>query len=154
MHLKPPYLENYLHLSICMLLRAMCSHWVLLARFYPHCEFETSNLHNELNLSIVMLFRAICSHIELLTQFYSDSVFETPQSRELPLFNDIHAPQRNVFTLCASGAILFALCIWNPNLYNYFYVSIFMLLRAICSHIELLTRFYSHCAFKSLYQEN
>ena len=49
----------HLYLSIFMLLRAMCSHIVLLTQFYPHCEFETSNLENYLDLSIFMFLRAL-----------------------------------------------------------------------------------------------
>ena len=53
-----------------MLLRAMCSHLVLLTQFDPHCALETPNLENYFHLSIFMLFKAMCSHMVFLTQFY------------------------------------------------------------------------------------
>ena len=36
----------------------------------------------------------------------------------------------------------------NPNLQNYFHLSIFMLIKAMCSYMVLLTQFYSHYAFQ------
>ena len=68
--IETPHLENYFHLSICMLFRAMCSQMVLLTQFDPLCAFETSNLEKYFHLSIFMLRRAMCSRIVLLTQCY------------------------------------------------------------------------------------
>ena len=66
----------------------------------------------------------------------------------------IHAPQRNVFTHNASEAMLSSLCIWTPHQEYFLHLSIVMFLRAICSHMLLLTQFYSHCAFQMPNFEN
>jgi len=72
-----PNLENYLPLSIFMLLRPMCSHMLLLTQFYANCAFETSNFENYLHLNIFMLLRAVSLHFMLLTQFCSHCELKT-----------------------------------------------------------------------------
>ena len=74
--LKPP-IWTFFQLSIFMLLRAMCSHMVLLTQFYHHSAFQTPNQEYSGYLSIFMLRRAMCAHMALLTRFYSQCAFET-----------------------------------------------------------------------------
>ena len=164
-----------------MLLRSICSRMVLLTQFYPHCAFETPNLQYYLHLSIFMFFRAMFTHVAS-DAILSSLCIWNPKSAKLFSFKHMHAPQRNVFTHGASDAILSSVCFSNPDLENYFHLSIFMLLgqcvhtlcfwytlkppiwiflhlsifillRAMCSHMVLLTQFYHHSAFQTPNQE-
>ena len=96
-----------------------------------------------------MLLSAMCSRMVLLTQLYPQCAFETPNLQNSFYLKHIHAPPGNVSTHGASDAILFSVSIETPNLENYFHLSIFMLLRAMCLHMELLTQFNSQCAFET-----
>ena len=90
----------------------------------------------------------------VLTRHASDAILSSlciwnPQSVKLPSFKHIDAPQSNVSTHGASEAILFSVSIEIPYLENNFHLSIFMLLRSMCSRMVLLTQFYPHCAFET-----
>ena len=72
-----------------------------------------------------------------------------PLSGKVFSFKNIHTPQGNVSTQDASDAILSSVLIETPYLENYFHLSIFMLLRAMCSRMVLLTQFAPLCAFET-----
>ena len=112
--LKPP-IWIFLHLSIFILLRAMCSHMVLLTQFYHHSAFQTPNQEYSGYLSIFMLRRAMCAHLVPMTKFYSQCAFETQNLQIYFHLKQSHAPQKNACKLPASDAILPLSCIWNSQ---------------------------------------
>ena len=79
-----------------------------------------------------MFLRAMCSQFLLLTQFSSVSI-KNPLCAKVLSFKNVYTPQGNVSTHDASDAILSSVLIETPYLEIYFHLSIFMLLRAMCS---------------------
>ena len=154
---------------------------VLLTQFYPHCAFETPNLQYYLHLSIFMFFRAMFTHVAS-DAILSSLCIWNPKSAILPSFKHIHVPQSSVHTCCFwrnfilsvllkspiwktifhlsifmfLGQCVHTLCFWytlKPPIWTFFQLSIFMLRRAMCSHMVLLTQFYHHSAFQTPNQE-
>ena len=122
-----------------MLLRAMCSHRVLLTQFYLHCAFGTQNMEYYFHLSILIFLRAVFTHVASDT-IWSSLCIWNPKSAKIFSFKNMHASQSNVSTHGASDTILSSVCFWNPQS-GFFHLSIFMLLRAMCAHFMLLTHF-------------
>ena len=77
-YLKVPIWDIIFISSLCIVLGAICPHFMILTQFYYHCIFEIPNLKYYFYLSICMSLRAMCSHIVLLAQLYTPCAFQIP----------------------------------------------------------------------------